>query len=254
MKMHKKISIILLLIISGTIITSMIIANGQTDHSITHQLESNLKPPGTLGMDWSLEDVLTDTIITFSNYEGKVVVLDFWATWCGPCAESIAELIDVKNEFSSSKVVIISINVKSSDTETIIEDYASEHNMNWKIVRDTENIADFYGVISIPTFYIFDKELKVYKTYEGVIGSSSMIRTINEILEEPATPTNTNNGEPISEFWAKNWYWFVILGIFLIICAAIFIQRQRVIKQNKELQRQKFEEKKRRTRKRKIHK
>ena len=210
----------------------------------------NLLPKGSDTIGWTLEEILTDRAMSFSSFSGKVVLLDFFATWCGPCQTSMAELKEIKSHYSSSEVVVISMDTDpNQDSEEIIESFADEYGMNWYIFRDTEGISSFYQISSIPTFYIIDQDQKVYSSKVGVADASELINTIDKLIDDSSS-NNQNTGDPIPEFWQNNWYCFLILPIFAIIGIAIVIQRQRAIQHNKKIRQQKLEEKKRKQRKR----
>ncbi|MCF2143199.1 MAG: TlpA family protein disulfide reductase [Candidatus Heimdallarchaeota archaeon] len=200
----------------------------------THDFSPKLKPIGTPGKDWTLKDVLSDTQITFSSYAGRVVLLDFFATWCQPCKIAMAEFAEVKSHFRSSELVIISIST-DVEPESTLESYAAANGITWKLVIDTISLSDYYEVISIPTIYIFDLDQKVGYADSGVKDASTLIQVINLFLDDDSTTQPSNNHEPTNGFWAKNWYWFGILLVFIIIAVSIYIQRQRVIQYNKKV-------------------
>ncbi|MHA1629435.1 MAG: TlpA family protein disulfide reductase [Candidatus Heimdallarchaeota archaeon] len=224
-------TIIPILILTQTVLfTQSSLGNQQTQ-----DFTPMLKPIGTPGKEWTLKDVLSDMQITFSSYKGRVVLLDFFATWCQPCKMAMAEFAEVKSHFSSSELVIISIST-DVEPESTLESYAATNGITWKLVIDTISLSDYYEVVSIPTIYIFDLDQKVGYADSGVKDASTLIQVINLFLDDDSTTQPSNNHEPTNGFWAKNWYWFGILLVFTIIAVSIYIQRQRVIQYNKKVQ------------------
>lgn len=219
------------------------------------EIVTNLLDIGDPGMDWSLKEIISDETILFSNYQGKVVLLDFFATWCVPCQEVIPELAAVRASFSTQQLIIISVGTDPSyDSEEQLEEFASTNNMNWLIVRDTITMTSYYEIESIPTIYIFDTDLNVAYRNVGVTGATMLESVIESILEESGidpTPNNpSGNNTPADGFWVNNWYWVVILIVFAVIGASVFVQRQIVIRNNKKAREQKIAEmKKRKSRK-----
>ncbi|HUT81834.1 MAG TPA: TlpA disulfide reductase family protein [Candidatus Bathyarchaeia archaeon] len=225
---------LLTIIVISSIIQESVFLRASLNNQLEGDFEIKLKPVGTAGIDWTLENILTDTQITFSNYKGKVILMDFFATWCAPCQESMAEIREVKAAFSSSTLVIISVDSDTeNDKEADIEEFASTYQMDWKIVRDTVDLSSFYEVYSIPTFYLFDQDQKVSYSSVGSVSSSTIISKIRSLISgTPTTPSS--NPEPLG-FWVKNWYWFAILTIFIVIFTGVFYQRSKVIKHNKKI-------------------
>ena len=204
-------TIIPILILTQTVLfTQSSLGNQQTQ-----DFTPMLKPIGTPGKEWTLKDVLSDMQITFSSYKGRVVLLDFFATWCQPCKMAMAEFAEVKSHFSSSELVIISIST-DVEPESTLESYAATNGITWKLVIDTISLSDYYEVVSIPTIYIFDLDQKVGYADSGVKDASTLIQVINLFLDDDSTIQPSNNHEPTNGFWAKNWYWFGILLVFTI--------------------------------------
>ncbi|NHJ48601.1 MAG: TlpA family protein disulfide reductase [Asgard group archaeon] len=241
-----------LFIITTLQILAFNLGSSHYDPLIDTTYATNLIDVGTLGIDWTLEDILTDSSITFSSFRGKVIILDFFATWCVPCQDSMAEFANVKNSFSSHDLVIISIHSDSA-TESTLEDFAVDYNMDWKIVIDTANLRNHYEITNIPTIYIFDTDLRIHHRSEGIASASTLSNIINSILDEYKPPATTSRppGEPLDGFWVKNWYWFGILLVFVVIGSVVFIQRRKVIEHNKKIHAEKIAEKRRKEQKRK---
>lgn len=130
------------------------------------------------------EFTLTDTngnTFSLSDFRGKVVVLDFMATWCGPCEEEISDLKVVQQNFGND-VVIISIDVDTSETIGELETFKDEHGATWRFAIDTANISPEYGVTAIPHLVIIDKNGNVRFTHIGTTSSSTLINEINGLL------------------------------------------------------------------------
>jgi thiol-disulfide isomerase/thioredoxin len=230
MKSSKIILITLILIIS-----SFITVGSLSDSYINSSYlpyKTNLLDVGTVGKDWTLKDILTDNSITFSSFSGKVIVMDFFATWCVPCQESMAEFATLKNSFSSSELVIISVCAETIP-ETTVENFASNFNMNWKIVIDDFDLPTHYEVSNIPTIYIFDTTLKIHYRNAGSLSAASMTSIVNSILNPSSTPQPS--GSPSDGFWSKNWYWFGIALVFIIVGISVYVQRRKVIEHNKKV-------------------
>lgn len=123
--------------------------------------------------------ILTNT--DFSEFRGKVVVLDFFATWCSPCIQQIPHLAEIHEKYNSSDVVIISIG-SSTDTAKDLTQFREEHDMNWRVARDTVGAFDKYGVQYIPKLVILDQEGNISYEHEGVTSASDLADVIDSLL------------------------------------------------------------------------
>jgi len=132
---------------------------------------------------FQLESVSGETI-SLSDYKGKIVILDFWATWCAPCRKAIPDLIELKSEYPSDQFEIIGISL-DSDTKDDVPYFVEQFKINYPIVYGDMNITNRYGGIqSIPTSFVLDKEGRIFSTYIGYMDKSIYVKDIEKLLEE----------------------------------------------------------------------
>ncbi|MCK5045303.1 MAG: TlpA family protein disulfide reductase [Candidatus Heimdallarchaeota archaeon] len=235
---------LLALILLGSLIPFITFVTSTTDIQMI-RISPNIQEDD-FGIDWTLKEIFSDRAISFRDFYGKVVILDFFATWCVPCIESFGILRDLNAYYSSSQVAIISIDIEYTEkTEAEIEQFAQDNEIDWNVVIDSVSLADDYSVLSIPSFFIFDQKQKLVKIYTGVTNFSTMKKTIDDTLDN-------SNQRSVSEFWSKNWFWFVILPIILTISTVIYVQRRRIIQQQKEERQKKIDDMKQRERKKRL--
>lgn len=97
-----------------------------------------------------IEEELTD-------YRGKVVFLNFWATWCGPCRYEMPSMEKLYNEFKGDGLEILAINL--GEKAPVIKEFMEEYNLSFPVLLDKDNsVAMNYGVRSIPTTYLIDRD------------------------------------------------------------------------------------------------
>lgn len=139
---------------------------------------------GTLAPEFSLNDLNGNTF-KLSDFKGKIVILDFMATWCGPCKMQIPHLNFVKERYGDL-VILVSISVDPNhDSEETLREFLNKYPYaSWIWVRDTANLRRAYGVTAIPTLVIIDREGYIRFRHVGLTSSSTLIREINKMLEE----------------------------------------------------------------------
>jgi len=123
-------------------------------------------------------------MLTSSNldeFRGKIVIIDFFATWCSPCKQEIPELAEIHSKYNSSQVVIISVAPESED-DTKLRKFKKDYDMTWLVARDTVNLFNKFGIRVIPTIVILDEQGEVQFTKEGLTSASELSSVIDSLL------------------------------------------------------------------------
>ncbi len=122
---------------------------------------------------------------SLNDFKGKIIVLDFFATWCGPCKTQMPYLSQLCETYNISKVVVISISVDPrSDTVEKLKQFASDNNMTWIVARDTAGVTKNYGVSVIPTLFIVDRNGIIRYAHIGVTPASKLLSEIDSLLKQ----------------------------------------------------------------------
>lgn len=106
-------------------------------------------------------------VVKLSDLKGKVVLLDFWATWCGPCRMTIPHVETIYEKYRDKGVVVIGINLDTGDLSKV-QQFIKDQGMQYLVVTDPDSrVASLYGVNSIPRFFLIDKNGRIAKMIIG---------------------------------------------------------------------------------------
>lgn len=140
---------------------------------------------GYLAPDFTLQD-LTGFNYTLSDLRGRVVVLNFWASWCTPCKIEMPAFEKVAASYNLDEVIFLGINVTYQDDAANVLAFINELNLTFPILLDEMGtVSNEYEVYSMPTTYFIDKEGVIQKVIlGGPIPEASMRVEISKILDE----------------------------------------------------------------------
>ncbi len=125
-----------------------------------------LKDPAVVA-DFSVTD-LDGKVITAEALRGKVVFVNFWATWCPPCREEIPDLVRLQEKYKSD-VVVIGVSEDEGPTDAV-RAFAAEHKMNYFVAMTTPALAKvFRGVSALPTTFVIDREGRIQQKHVGLL-------------------------------------------------------------------------------------
>mgnify|MGYP001491020202 CR=1 FL=1 len=113
--------------------------------------------------DFTLQ-ALDGTEVNLTDSKGQVVIIDFWATWCPPCRNSIPTFIRLHEKYSESGLVILGIGL---DDEPALQKFAKDAGIPYLVLVGNNDIAKAYGVTGIPKTIFVDKKGKIRKTQVG---------------------------------------------------------------------------------------
>jgi peroxiredoxin len=134
--------------------------------------------------DFTLQDANGNSL-KLSDLRGKVVVLNFWATWCGPCALEIPWFIEFEQQYKSKGLEIIGISM-DEDGWKAIKPYVAAKKMNYRVVLGNDAVGTLYGgVDSLPTTFIIDRQGRLaFPPHVGLPGKNEYLNEIQTLLDE----------------------------------------------------------------------
>jgi thiol-disulfide isomerase/thioredoxin len=120
--------------------------------------------------------------VKLSDYLGKVVILDFWATWCAPCRKGIPDLVSIQNEYKED-LVVIGISLDQPATQDELVPFIESYGINYPVVLGNIEVSAVYGNIqAIPTSFIIDQEGNIINKHIGLVPKSTLVEEINSLL------------------------------------------------------------------------
>jgi thiol-disulfide isomerase/thioredoxin len=114
------------------------------------------------------------------DLKGKVVLVDFWASWCAPCKESFPTMNDLQKRYGTQGLVIIGINVDENNSDMV--DFLKKHSASFTVVRDAaQKLVDKVDISTMPTSFLIDGSGKVRFTHSGFRGDETKKKYEQEI-------------------------------------------------------------------------
>jgi len=131
--------------------------------------------------DFTLTDN-TGKPVQLSSFKGKAVLLNFWATWCGPCKVEIPWFIEFQQEYKDRDLVVIGVSFDDDGWKSV-KPYMTDKKINYRIVIGNDDIAKSYGgVDSLPTTLMIDKQGRVASSHIGLVSKSKYQSEIEDLL------------------------------------------------------------------------
>lgn len=156
------------------------------------------RPPETAGNSANLKTAPDFTLkdsngasVKLSDYRGKVVLLNFWATWCGPCKIEIPWFMEFEQQYKNKGFAVLGV-AMDDDGWNSVKPYIAEKKMNYRVVMGTDSVASAYGGIdSLPTTFVIDQEGRIAASHIGLINKDDYLKEIQSLLGNENTRTTS---------------------------------------------------------------
>lgn len=154
-----------------------------------------------LAPDFDLKDSMGRTV-KLSEYRGKVVLLNFWATWCGPCKIEIPWFVEFEQKFKDKGFAVLGVSMDEEGWD-VVKPYLAQANVNYRVLLGTDSVAQLYGgVDSLPTSFMIDKEGRIASIHVGLVSKGDYQNDINQLLDVGARSSRGVAGPAVPAFLA----------------------------------------------------
>jgi peroxiredoxin len=169
-------------ILSG--LTFVVVVAGLYFITRHHGLPAGLRGTGasehSLAPDFSLPD-LTGQRLNLSSYRGKVVLLDFWATWCDPCRDEIPHFVELQDRYRDQGLQIIGVSM--DDGPEPVRDFSQHFKMNYPVVMGNAKTGELYGgVLGLPIAFLIGRDGRISAKHIGATDVSVFEKEIVNLL------------------------------------------------------------------------
>jgi peroxiredoxin len=137
---------------------------------------------GAANFDFTMKDI-EGADVKLSDYRGKVILLNFWATWCAPCKVEIPEFVEVYHEYKDRGFEILGVLSMDDPSQDDLKAFASMFKMEYPVFRANEDFANAHGPIwALPTSYIIDRRGSICTKHVGPVSRETLEREIKGLL------------------------------------------------------------------------
>ncbi|WP_068773719.1 TlpA disulfide reductase family protein [Paenibacillus sp. FJAT-26967] len=158
------------------------VQNGKSDNKETAAPAKVGPRPGMISPSFTLPD-LEGKPYQFGGERSKPVILNFWASWCGPCKAEVPDLIELYGKYGD-KVDLVAINITSQDSEKSARDFAKEYGINFPVLLDAPgDVTASYKFMVVPTSFLVGKD-GVVREMVNVLPKEEWEKKIKDLIRD----------------------------------------------------------------------
>jgi len=148
---------------------------------------------GSVAPDFVLTDIKTGQPVRLSDFRGKAVLLNFWATWCPPCKVEIPWFIDLQKQYGPQGLAVVGVAMDDAGREKILK-FDNDMSVNYPVLQGTETVGTAYGgVESLPTTFFIDRQGRIVARVLGLRSRGDVEQNIKLALGQKSASLAAGN-------------------------------------------------------------
>ena len=152
------------------------------DHPAAAPTGATCSAKTSVNFDFTLKDA-SGANVKLSDYKGKVVLLNFWATWCGPCKMEIPEFVEAYSKYRDKGFVILGVLSEDDPSQKDLQAFMGEFKMNYPVLRMHAELEESFGTLwALPTSFVIDRKGQVCSKHMGPFSKEALEREIHGLL------------------------------------------------------------------------
>jgi peroxiredoxin len=178
MKIRWAIAAVAALALAGVVVGT-IVSVRTPPSEVAKSCDAGAKPAN---LNFTLKDMHGQDVV-LSRFKGKVLLLDFWATWCEPCKVEIPAFVDFQQKYGKDGLQMVGISI--DDTPAQLEPYVKDMKMNYPVLvgKDRDDVQDAFGpLVGIPVTVVISRDGKVCASHAGLTGRDAFEQEIKALL------------------------------------------------------------------------
>lgn len=137
--------------------------------------------------DFALKDG-SGKLVHLADYKGKVILLDFWATWCGPCKIEIPWFTEFERKYKDRGFEVLGVSM-DDDGWKVVAPFVQEKKINYRVLMGDDKTGDQYGGLeALPTTFVIDRSGRIASVHVGLTNKKDFSDAIEQLLEDPVQP------------------------------------------------------------------
>ena len=142
-------------------------------------------------------------VVHLADYKGKVVILDFWATWCGPCRIEIPWFTELERKHKDKGLEVLGVSMDDEGWE-VVKPFLAEVGVNYRVLMGNDATAQSYGgVDALPTTFLIDREGKIAAVHVGLANKKDIVDGVEQLLQDTSKVADNRGALPAVPVGAK---------------------------------------------------